>query len=138
MRAAAGDVDAYIEAAPEAARGKLAQLRATIKAACPEARERISYQMPYYDYHGRLAYFGVARNHIGLYIPTPVVAEHQQDLAGYEAAGATIRFPIDKPLPLDLIAKLVRARMAKNEALAAVRPKPASATRRSMPGRADA
>ncbi len=89
MRQAAGDVDGYIEAAPEAVRGKLAQLRATIKAACPEARERISYQMPYYDYLGRLAYFGVARNHIGLYIPTPVVAEHKQELEGYQAAGAS-------------------------------------------------
>ncbi len=134
MRGAAGDVDTYIEAAPEAVRGKLAQLRATIKAACPEAQERISYQMPYYDYHGRLAYFGVARNHIGLYVPTPVVAEHRQELAGYKAAGATIRFPIDKPLPVALITKLVKARMQKNEALAATRPKPAGATRRGAPG----
>lgn len=131
MREAAGDVDAYIEAAPEAVRDRLAQLRATIKAACPEAKERISYQMPYYDYHGRLAYFGVARNHIGLYIPTPVVEEHRRELEGYYARGATIRFPIDKPLPLALITKLVRARMEKNEALAAARPKPAGAARRT-------
>jgi len=78
--------------------------------------ERISYGMPFYDYKGRLAYFGLAKAHIGLYIPPPVIEEHKKELADYETAKSTVRFPLDKKLPVTLIKKLVQARMKKNEA----------------------
>ena len=109
-------VDAYIAAAPREVRGKLKELRATIKKTAPNSEERISYRMPYYHYRGRLAYFAVFRHHIGLYIPTPVVEEHKRELRNYETARATIRFPLDKKLPAGIIRKLVRARMKMNEA----------------------
>jgi uncharacterized protein YdhG (YjbR/CyaY superfamily) len=109
-------VDAYIAAASRGARGKLRELRKAIKQAAPEAEERISYRMPYYHYFGRLAYFAAFRNHIGLYIPTPVIAEHKHDLRNYHAVNATVRFPLDKKLPVALVRKLIRARMRKNEA----------------------
>ncbi|MEW6722842.1 MAG: DUF1801 domain-containing protein [Candidatus Micrarchaeota archaeon] len=109
------DVDSYIAASPEGARAKLVQIRKLIKSAAPKAEERISYGMPYYGYHGRLAYFRLAKSHIGLYIPPPVIAMHRKELAGYGTATATIRFPIDKTLPVALIKKLVRARAKLND-----------------------
>jgi len=110
------DVDAYIEAAPRAVRAKLKELRAMIRKTAPAAEEKLSYGMPYYAYHGRLAYFSFWKEHIGLYIPTPVVKEHEKELRGYETTSATVRLPLGKKLPAALIRKLVKARMAKNEA----------------------
>jgi uncharacterized protein YdhG (YjbR/CyaY superfamily) len=111
------NVDAYIRAAPKEARAKLIQLRSIIKAAAPKADEHISYGMPYYGYHGRLAYFRLAKKHIGLYIMTPVIGEYKKELKGYSTTKATIRFPLDKKLPAALIRKLINARMKKNEKL---------------------
>jgi uncharacterized protein YdhG (YjbR/CyaY superfamily) len=111
----ARDVDGFIEAAPKAAQPKLKELRALIKKTAPTAQERISYGMPYYHYQGRLAYFNAWKSHIGLYLPTPIVAEHKNELAGYETTKATIRFPLDKKLPVALIRKLIKARMKKND-----------------------
>jgi uncharacterized protein YdhG (YjbR/CyaY superfamily) len=116
MKNAPKDVDAYIASAPKEVQGKLAELRAAIKEAAPTAVEKISYGMPYYDFRGRLAYFGLAKAHIGLYIPTPIVEEHRKELAGYATTEATIRLPLDKDLPIALIKKLIKARMRKNEA----------------------
>ena len=110
-------VEEYIEHAPEESRGKLRQMRSAVRSVAPDAEERMSYGMPYYHYEGRLAYFGFAKNHVGLYIPTPTLAEHAKDLEGYdyEPKGATVRFPLDKELPVELIKKLVRARVKTNE-----------------------
>ena len=110
------DVDEYIARAPKEAQGKLRELRVAIREAAPTAVERISYGMPYYDYKGRLVYFRLAKAHIGLYVPTPVIEEHKNELADYETSNATVRFPLDKKLPIALIKKLVKARMKKNEA----------------------
>jgi uncharacterized protein YdhG (YjbR/CyaY superfamily) len=109
-------VDAYIAGAPKAVQGKLKTLRAAIRETAPDAEERISYGMPYYGHKGRLAYFQLSKNHIGLYIPPPVIQEHKIELEGYGTATATIRFPLDKKLPVALIKKLIKARMKKNEA----------------------
>ena len=109
------NVDAYIAAAPKEVQGKLKELRAVIRKAAPKAEEKISYGMPYYGYKGRLAYFALAKTHVGLYIPTPVIAEHKKELKDYGTSTATVRFPLDKTLPIALIRKLVRARMKKNE-----------------------
>ena len=94
----------------------LEELRETIKSAAPAAVERISYGMPYYDYKGRLAYFGLAKAHIGLYIPTPIVSEFKIELSAYKTTEATIRLPLDKKLPRALIKKMIKARMKMNEA----------------------
>jgi uncharacterized protein YdhG (YjbR/CyaY superfamily) len=112
----AKDVDEYIAKAPKKVRGKLKAIRVIIKSAAPKAEERISYGMPYYGYKGRLAYFGLSRAHIGLYVPPPVIEEHQSELRDYETAKATVRFPIGKPLPVALIKKLIKARIKKNDA----------------------
>ena len=109
------NVDDYIAQAPKEAQEMLQELRATIKASAPEAEERISYGMPYYYYKGRLVYFQLWKKHIGLYVPTPVVEEHKSELEGYQTTNATIRFPLNEKLPLDLIKKLVEARVKKND-----------------------
>ena len=116
MKTKAESVEAYIAAAPKGVQGKLKELRAIIRKTAPSAEERISYGMPYYAYKGRLAYFSFWKAHIGLYLPTPVIAEHEKDLAAYETTSATVRFPLAKKLPAALIRKLIRARMKKNDA----------------------
>ena len=114
MKKAPKDVDSYIASAPKEMKDKLKEIRTAIKKTAPTAVERISYGIPYYDYNGRLAYFAFAKAHIGLYIPTPVVEEHKSELKDYQTSKATIRFPLDKKLPVALIKKLVKARMKKN------------------------
>ncbi len=108
-------VDAYIAAAPKEARSKLKEFRSVIRKTAPTAVERISYRIPYYAYKGRLAYFALWKSHIGLYLPTPIIEEHERELAAYETTSATVRLPLDKKLPVALIRKLVRTRMKKNE-----------------------
>jgi uncharacterized protein YdhG (YjbR/CyaY superfamily) len=109
-------VDAYIASFPKEVQVELRQLRRAILEAVPEARESISYRMPYYSCNGRLAYFSAFKNHIGLYIPTPVIEQHWKDLKGYSSAKGTVRFPIDKAVPVRLVKKLVRARLTLNRA----------------------
>jgi uncharacterized protein YdhG (YjbR/CyaY superfamily) len=112
----AESVEAYISAAPRELQGKLKELRRVIRTTAPDALEKISYGMPYYGYKGRLAYFALAKNHIGVYIPPPIIAEYKRELKGYETARATVRFPLEKKLPLGLIRKMIKARMILNEA----------------------
>ena len=110
------NVDAYIAAAPKAVRAKLNQLRSIITKTAPEAGERISYGIPFYEYKGRLAYFSAWKSHIGLYLPTPILQEHKSELTAYETTKATVRFPLHRKLPPGLIRKLIRARLKKNDA----------------------
>ena len=114
MKKSGNEINAYIAKAPKGVRGKLSQLRSAIRAAAPLALERISYGMPYFAYKGRVAYFRNWKNFIGLYIPTPVLEDHQKELKNYDTAKATIRFPLDKPLPIGLIKKLIKARVKRN------------------------
>jgi len=109
-------VNAYIAAAPKEIQPKLKQLRAAIKAVAPQAEEKISYAMPYYGYKGRLAYFAYFKHHIGLYAMPPTVKALAKELEPYKTATATIRFPLDKPLPISLIKKLIRLGMKNNDA----------------------
>jgi len=109
----ARDVDAYISAAPRNLQGKLRQMRAAIREAAPEAEESISYMMPGYD-NGRVAWFGLMKAHIGLYLRPPIIKEHRKELSTYKTTKSTIHFPLDKRLPVGLIKKLVRARIEKN------------------------
>lgn len=110
----AKDVDSYIVAAPLQYRAKLKQLRALIKSSAPGAIEKISYGMPYYGYHGRLAYFLLAKEHIGLYIMPKVLKKYESDVRGYRTGKATIRLELDEKLPVALIKKLVKASVKMN------------------------
>jgi uncharacterized protein YdhG (YjbR/CyaY superfamily) len=112
----AKDVEAYIARAPRGVHGKLKELRSAIKQVAPGANESISYRMPHYSYKGRLAWFALMKNHIGLYLRPPVIAEHKGELTAYKTTKSAIHFALDKKLPIPLIKKLVRARMKKNEA----------------------
>ncbi len=108
-------VDEYIQSAPKETQAKLHALRKAIKEAAPDAYEKLSYGMPYYGYKGRLAYFAYAKNHVGLYVMPPIVEQHNEELTDYKTAKATIRFPLDKDLPLPLIKKLIKAGVHANE-----------------------
>jgi uncharacterized protein YdhG (YjbR/CyaY superfamily) len=110
------DVNLYIARAPKALQPKLRELRRAIKQVAPGAEESISYRMPYYNYKGQLAWFASMKNHIGLYLRPPIIAEHTRELAPYTTTKSAVHFPRDKKLPISLIKKLVRARMRKNEA----------------------
>lgn len=110
-------VDGYLAALPEDARAALAKLRKTIKAAAPKATEVISYQIPTFKQQGMLVAFAAFEGHCGFYIMSPKVLEaHAAELSNYELNKASIRFPANKPLPAALVTKLVKARVAENEA----------------------
>jgi len=107
-------MDEYIATFPEETQKILEELRETIKAAAPDAVEKISYQMPTFFLKGNLVHFAAWKHHIGFY-PTPSGTEaFKEELSIYEGAKGSIKFPIDKPLPLDLIRKIVKFRVAEN------------------------
>ena len=107
-------IDEYIATFPESTQKILGELRATIKEAAPDAQEKISYQMPTFALKGNLVHFAAYKNHIGFY-PTPSGIEaFKHELSIYEGAKGSVKFPIDKPLPLELISKIVRFRVAEN------------------------
>ena len=107
-------IDEYIAAFPEEVQKILEELRATIKAVAPDAEEKISYQMPTFALKGNLVHFAAHKNHIGFY-PTPTgIQAFKNELSIYEGAKGSVKFPIDKPLPLELISKIVKFRVAEN------------------------
>ena len=107
-------IDEYIAAFPEETQRILEEIRAVIKAAAPEAEEKISYQMPTFFLKGNLIHFAAFKNHIGLY-PTPSGTEaFKEEIAKYKSAKGSIQLPIDKPMPLKLISRIVKFRVAEN------------------------
>jgi uncharacterized protein YdhG (YjbR/CyaY superfamily) len=107
-------IDQYIANFPEEIQKTLQELRATIKAAAPGAEEKISYQMPAFALKGNLVYFAALKNHIGFY-PTPSgITAFKDELSKYESSKGAVKFPLDKPLPLKLIRKIVKYRVAEN------------------------
>jgi uncharacterized protein YdhG (YjbR/CyaY superfamily) len=113
--AAPSNVGAYIAATPKRAQPMLRQLRRIIKAAAPDAEERISYRMPYYAYRGRLAYFAAFTNHVSIFVSRAIVKAHRKDLGRYKTSTATVQFPIGTPIPAGLVKKLVRAQVRAND-----------------------
>ena len=108
------NIDAYIANFPKDVQEILSELRATIRDAAPEAEETISYQMPTFRLKGNLVHFAAYKNHIGFY-PTPSGIENfKKELSLYKGAKGSVKFPIDKPLPFDLISKIVKFRVAEN------------------------
>ncbi len=108
-------VDEFIMAAPKGARKKLAQVRSAIRAAAPQAEEGFSYRMPYYSYKGRLAWFGLFRSHVGLFVRPPVLEEHRVELVGYSKTKSSLHLPLDREIPVGLVKMLIRAAAAKND-----------------------
>jgi uncharacterized protein YdhG (YjbR/CyaY superfamily) len=109
-------IDEYIATFPKEAQIKLEELRAIIKAAAPDAKEKISYQMPAFAQAGNLVYFAGWKNHIGFYPGSSdaVLEVFKDELSGYKLTKGSIHFPIDKPLPDKLIAEIVNYRVAEN------------------------
>jgi uncharacterized protein YdhG (YjbR/CyaY superfamily) len=107
-------IDEYIAAFPEEAQKILQELRAVIKAAAPGAEEKISYQMPTFALKGNLVHFAAYKKHIGFY-PTPSgIQAFKDELLTYEGAKGSVKFPIDQPLPLELISRIVKFRVTEN------------------------
>lgn len=107
-------IDEYIASFPEDIQNILNDIRATIRAAAPEATEKISYQMPTFFLNGNLVHFAAFKTHVGFY-PTPSgIDEFKAELSKYKGGKGSIQFPIDQPVPLDLIAKIVKYRISEN------------------------
>lgn len=107
-------IDEYIATFPDEVQKMLRELRAAIQAAAPDAVEKISYQMPTFALNGNLVHFSAYKNHIGFYPAPRGIEAFAQELSMYDGSKGTIRFPIDKLLPLDLIGRIVKFRAAEN------------------------
>jgi len=105
------DIDDYISTFPKKIQAMLESLRQTIRKAAPEAEEAINYGIPTFKLNGNLVHFAAFKKHIGFY-PTPSAIEAFKDkLSMYEGAKGSVKFPIDKPLPLDLVCEIVTFRV---------------------------
>lgn len=111
----AKNVDEYIASFPKDIQVLLEQMRSTIKKAAPQAEESISYAMPAFAIHKRhLVYFAAFKNHIGFYAMPTGHAEFKKELAIYKSGKGSVQFPLDEPLPLKLITKIVKFRVKEN------------------------
>ena len=107
-------IDEYIRSRPREVQGRLTQIRRLISRLVPDAVEKISYQMPTFHLNGNLVHFAAHSGHIGFY-PTPGGIERfKAELAKYKSSKGAVRFPLEEPLPLDLIGKIVRFRAEEN------------------------
>jgi uncharacterized protein YdhG (YjbR/CyaY superfamily) len=108
-------IDEYLAALSDDKRAALEKLRKAIRAAAPKAEECISYQIPAFRQNGMLVGFGATANHCAFYLmSSSTVAAHQDELMDYDTSKGTIRFQAEKPLPVALVRKLVKARIAEN------------------------
>jgi uncharacterized protein YdhG (YjbR/CyaY superfamily) len=108
-------IDEYIKTFPADVQSILEKIRQTIKKVAPEAVETISYQMPAFKLNGKnLVYFAAFKNHIGFY-PTPSgIESFEKELSPYTSGKGTAQFPFDKPIPYDLVEKIVKFRAKEN------------------------
>jgi uncharacterized protein YdhG (YjbR/CyaY superfamily) len=104
----------YFSGFPEEVQVKLEALRQTINKAAPGAEEVISYQMPAYKYHGMLVYFAAFKNHIGFYATPTGHEAFKKELSVYKEGKGSVQFPLDQPLPLSLVTKIVKFRVKEN------------------------
>ena len=107
-------IDHYISTFPTDIQEILESIRQVIREAAPEATEKISYQMPTFAQHGNVVHFAAFKNHIGFYPAPSGIEEFEQELAPYKAGKGTIQFPLGKPMPMELITKIVKFRVAEN------------------------
>lgn len=107
-------IDEYIAAFPEEIQAILNAMRQTIREAVPEATEAISYQMPTFRLNGNLVHFAAFRRHIGFYPAPSGVEAFQAELAPYKASKGAIQFPLDQPIPYDLVRRITEHRAQEN------------------------
>jgi uncharacterized protein YdhG (YjbR/CyaY superfamily) len=112
------DIDSYISTFPENAQELLNIVRKTIHEAAPEATEKISYAMPTFYLEGNLVHFAGYKNHIGLYPAPSALDEFKEEISQYKNSKGAVQFPLDKPIPADLITKIVKYRVGENLAAA--------------------
>ena len=118
----ANEVDDYMAALPKDARATLEKLRKTIRAAAPRATEGISWRMPTFKQQGGLVCYAAFKNHCSLFpMSTTIVKLFEDELSAYVTSKGTIQFTVEKPLPVALVKKIVKERIAENEERAARR-----------------
>ena len=111
----AASVEEYIATAEPKAKKALRDIRKTIRAAAPKAEEVISYQMPGYKQNGMVVFFAGYKNHIGFYPTGSGIEKFKNEFAKYKWSKGAVQFPLDKPLPLALIKKIVKFKLKENE-----------------------
>ncbi|HHU80922.1 MAG TPA: hypothetical protein GXZ35_06260 [Acholeplasmataceae bacterium] len=109
------NIDDYIKGFSTEIQEKLQSIRKTIAEAAPEAIEKISYQMPTFYFHGNLVHFAAFKNHIGFYPAPSGIANFLDELLDYKTSKGAVQFPLDKPIPFDLISKIVKFRVKENK-----------------------
>ena len=107
------DIDAYIADFPEGVQKILQQVRTTVKKAAPNAKEAIKYAIPTFTLNGNLVHFAAYKNHIGFYPAPNGIKVFEKELSVYKAGKGSVQFPLDQPMPLDLITKIVKYRVAE-------------------------
>lgn len=117
------DIDEYIARFPVGVQAVLQKVRETIGNAAPDAEEVISYQMPALKQHGILVYFAAWKNHIGLYPPISGDSAIEKAVARYAGPKGNLQFPLDEPMPLKLIERIVKLRVKQNETKASAKTK---------------
>lgn len=124
-------IDEYIAAAPSDVQPVLKQVRATIRKAAPQAQETIKYRLPTYVLNGNLVHFGAFNSHIGFYATPGGNAAFRKELSKYNGAKGSVQFPLSQPMPLALIARIVKFRVKENAARAAAKSKRSQGTQSS-------
>jgi uncharacterized protein YdhG (YjbR/CyaY superfamily) len=107
-------VDEYFSVLPAKVKTHMKDMRVTIRKAAPQAEEVISYNMPAFKYQGMLVYYAAHTEHIGFYPVSSAIRAFEKDLIKYERSKGTIRFPLDKPIPINLVSKIVKFRVKEN------------------------
>ena len=107
-------IDEYIATFPKNVQNILEELRRAIRESAPEAEEVISYRMPAFKLNGILVWFAAFKNHIGFYPKTSAIEAFKEELSDYEVSKGTVRFPLNKPIPFDLVKKMVKYRVKEN------------------------
>ena len=107
-------IEEYIKTFPDDIQIILEQLRRSIQKAAPEAEEVISYQMPAFKLNGILIYFAAHKNHIGFYPTSSGIAAFKKELAPYKSSKGAVQFPLDQPIPFDLVENIVKFRVKEN------------------------
>jgi uncharacterized protein YdhG (YjbR/CyaY superfamily) len=115
------DIDSYISRFPADVQALLEKVRAAIRQAAPEAKETISYMMPAFKQHGILVYFAAWKEHIGMYPPISGDKAIEKASARYAGPKGNLQFPLDEPIPYDLIQRIVRLRVKQDSARAVAR-----------------
>ena len=108
------DIDHYISGFPDEIQKLLQQVRETIKKAAPGAQEAIKYAMPTFVLNGNLVHFAAFKSHIGFYPVPSGIEAFKNELSVYKMGKGSIQFPLDRPLPLDLISRIVKFRVMEN------------------------